>query len=73
MEDARKACRDAWEHARAAGDEFRKSVESILPPEVGKHGRAAQKEILLAMRTLIDAAIERVDRKSPGSAPTAGQ
>jgi hypothetical protein len=73
MEDARNACREAWQHVRAAGDEVRKSVASMMPPEVGQHRRAAQKEMLLAFRTLIDAAIERVERKESASAPAAGQ
>lgn len=72
MEEVKDACREAWGHARAAGDELRKSVTSILPPEVGRHGRAAQKEVLLAFRSLIDAAIDRVERKSDSASP-AGQ
>jgi len=55
--------KEAWEHARTAGRELKKSVEAMLPPEVGRHGRAARKEMLLAFRSLIDAAIERIDRK----------
>ena len=72
MEEVRNACREALGHARAAGDELRKSVASMLPPEVGRHGRAAQKEVLLAFRSLIDAAIDRVERKSDSASP-AGQ
>jgi len=72
MDEARSACQQAWEHARTAGDELRKCFASMLPPEVGQHRRAAEKEMLLAFRTLIDAAIERVDRK-PGSPAPAGQ
>jgi hypothetical protein len=55
--------KEAWQHARAAGSELRKSVEALLPPEVGRHGRAARKEMLLAFRSLIDAAIDRIERK----------
>lgn len=62
---------EVWDHARAAGSELRKSVASIVPPEVGQHRRAAQKEVLLAFRSLIDAALDRIDKK--GSPSPAGQ
>jgi len=34
----------------------------FLPPEFHEHTRAARKEALLAMRSLIDARIERLDQ-----------
>ncbi|MDX1436457.1 MAG: hypothetical protein R3335_06590 [Anaerolineales bacterium] len=45
-------------HARAARAEFEKSVESLLPPDFVKHRKAARREMLLAFRSLIDAAID---------------
>lgn len=36
--------------------------EGMFPEEFRTHMRAAQREQLLAMRSLIDAALERVDR-----------
>ena len=45
-------------HARAARKEFEKSIESFLPPEFVEHRRAARREMLLAFRSLIDAALE---------------
>lgn len=51
------------EHARAAREEFRKSMESLLPPEFVKHRRAARREALLAVRSLIDHAIDRIDER----------
>lgn len=36
---------------------------AMLPPEARTHMRAARKEQLLAMRSLVDSWIERVDRK----------
>jgi hypothetical protein len=72
MQGCREAACAAWGHVVAAGVELRQSVESMMPPEVGRHGRAAQKEILLAVRSLIDAAIERVDPPTSSAAP-AGQ
>lgn len=52
---------DVREHARAARDEVRKSVEGIFPPEFREHRRKARKEILLAFRGLVDYAIQRID------------
>lgn len=45
-------------HAKAARKEFEKSVESFLPPEFIEHRKAARREVLLAFRSLIDAALE---------------
>jgi hypothetical protein len=50
---------ETLEHARSARAEFRKSVESLLPPGFVEHRRAARREMLLAFRSLIDAALER--------------
>jgi len=50
-------------HARAAREEFHKSVESLLPPGFAEHHRKARKEMLLAWRSLIDASIEKMDEK----------
>ena len=55
---------EAREHARNAGEELRKTVALLLPavpPEFAKHGRAARREMLLAIRSLIDSAIERAE------------
>jgi hypothetical protein len=51
------------EHFRAAREEFRESVKTFLPPEFMEHGRKARKEMLLAWRSLIDAALERMEGK----------
>jgi hypothetical protein len=61
------------EHAKAAAHEFRESVGAIFPPEVGEHARAAQKEALLAVRSLIDAYIDHLDRRRTSSPVPAGQ
>lgn len=58
---------DVREHARAARDEARKSVEGIFPPEFREHRRKARKEMLLAFRGLIDHVIERMDEKGPAT------
>ena len=51
------------EHLKAAGDEMRKSIETLLPPGFLEHRRAARKEVLLAARSLLDEALKRMDEK----------
>jgi hypothetical protein len=51
------------EHLKAARDEMRKSVETLLPPGFLEHRRAARKEFLLAARSFLDAAIKHIDEK----------
>ena len=51
------------QHARAAREELRESVKAFLPPEFFEHRKKARKEMLLAWRTMIDAALERMDEK----------
>jgi hypothetical protein len=58
---------EARSHVRAAREAARKGWEEIVPKEFIEHRRAAKKEMLLAMRSLIDAAIERVEKKSSPS------
>ena len=53
--------REAREHARAARASMRRSFEEIIPHGFLEHRRAARKEMLLAMRSLLDAAIERLE------------
>jgi hypothetical protein len=54
---------DVRQHARAAREELRESVKSFLPPGFIEHRRKARKEMLLAWRSLIDSAIERMEEK----------
>ena len=42
-------------------------LQDVLPPDFRTHMRAAQREQLLAVRSLIDAAIERMDEADKGS------
>lgn len=51
------------EHLKAAREEMRKSVETLLPPGYLEHRRAARREFLLAARSLIDAALKRMEEK----------
>ena len=51
------------QHARAAREELRESIKAFLPPEFMEHRRNARKEMLLAWRSMIDAALERMEKK----------
>lgn len=55
---------DVREHMRAAREEMRKSVEGLLPPQFIEHRRAARKEMLLAFRSLLNHAIDRIDERT---------
>jgi hypothetical protein len=54
---------EAREHFRAAREEMRKSIETLFPAGFLEHRKSARKEMLLAWRSMIDAAIERTDEK----------
>jgi hypothetical protein len=56
--------REAREHAKAARTSLRRSFEELIPRGFLEHRREARKEMLLAMRSLLDAAIERMDKKT---------
>ena len=51
------------QHVRAAREEMRESIKSFLPPGFVEHRKKARKEMLLAWRSLIDSALERIDKK----------
>ncbi len=53
---------EAVEHMRTAHAEMRKSIEALFPPEFIARRRAACKEMLLAFRSVIDAAITHVEQ-----------
>lgn len=55
---------EAREHMRAAREEFRESIRMLFPPEFVEHRRKARKEMLLAWRSFVDAALERIDEKT---------
>jgi hypothetical protein len=54
---------DVRQHVRAAREELRESIKAFLPPGFVEHRRKARKEMLLAWRSLLDSAIERMDEK----------
>ncbi len=51
------------QHVRAAREEWRESIKTFLPPEFMEHRKKARKEMLLAFRSVIDAALENMDKK----------
>ena len=53
------------QHAGAARAEMRKSLETFLPKEFFEHRDTARREMLLAWRGVLDAAISRMDEKKP--------
>ena len=54
--------KEAHNHLNAARESVQKSMESLVPPEFVEHRRKARKEFLLAVRSLIDSAIERIEQ-----------
>jgi hypothetical protein len=50
------------QHVQAAREEMRESIRAFLPPGFVEHRKKARKEMLLAWRSLIDSAIERIDK-----------
>lgn len=50
-------------HVDAARAEMRKGLETFLPPEFFEHRDGARREMLLAGREAIDAAIRHIDEK----------
>jgi hypothetical protein len=55
--------KDTRDHLKAARSEIRESYKSLFPPEFIEHRRAARREMLLAARSLIDHAIERMEAR----------
>jgi len=53
---------EAVEHIRSARAEMHKSIEALFPPEFIARRRAARKEMLLAFRSVIDAAITHIEK-----------
>ena len=61
--DVSPRMQEAREHAKAARASMKKSFEELIPHGFIEHRRAARREMLVAMRSLLDAAIERIDKK----------
>jgi hypothetical protein len=52
---------EAREHMRAAHENMHKVIESMIPEGVRENRKAARREFLLGLRSLVDAALERSD------------
>ena len=61
--EASPRMKEARDHAKAARASMMKSFEELIPHGFLEHRRAARREMLLAMRSLLDAAIERIETK----------
>ncbi len=57
------APKEVQEHLRAARAERRAAWKSLFPDSFWQHQKAARRETLLAMRSLVDAAIQRLEEK----------
>jgi hypothetical protein len=55
---------EAREHMKAAHEAFRKSYESMLPPGLVENRRKIKRELLMAMRSMLDAAIDHSEKTS---------
>jgi len=53
---------EARAHMHAAFENVHKIAESMIPEGLRDNQRAARKEFLLGLRSLVEAAIERVDK-----------
>jgi hypothetical protein len=61
--------KEARQHMKAAHEAMHQTVEAWLPKGFVENRRKARKEFFLAMRSLLDAAIERVEEKSKSAKP----
>jgi hypothetical protein len=52
------------EHFRVARHEMRESIRALFPPAFVEHRRTARKEVLLALRSMIDSALDGMDEKN---------
>jgi hypothetical protein len=50
-------------------EQARRNVDSLFPPEFRAHARVAQREVWLALRALIDARIEAIERSERSEPP----
>ena len=53
---------EAREHMKAARQAMHQSFEALMPVGYLEKRRAARKEILLAMRSMVDAAIAHIEK-----------
>ncbi|MBI2955240.1 MAG: hypothetical protein HYY30_13075 [Chloroflexi bacterium] len=59
----REKRRSEGERLDEMGEQFRARMDRLVPAEFRRHMMAANREFLLAIRSLLDTQIERLDRK----------
>lgn len=52
------------EHYKKAREEFKESIKGLLPEGFIEHRRNARREMLLAWRSMLDHAIQKMDEKA---------
>ena len=52
---------EAREHFKVARSEMREGMKTVFPVNFLDHRRAARKEMLLAVKSMVDGALERVE------------
>lgn len=62
----RRLPEDTREHLQAARQAFRESIEALFPAGYIEKRRLARREALLAARSLIDHALDRIEERSAG-------
>ncbi len=62
-QEKKPTLQEARQHLKAARSAWKKSLEEMLPPGYREQRRAARREMLLAFRSMLDAALEEVDKK----------
>jgi hypothetical protein len=56
------------EHLMRAANAFAREMRGVVPDEFSQHARGSLREGLLAIRSLIDSSIERLDREEQAPA-----
>jgi hypothetical protein len=56
------------QHVKAACSSAAEQWKSLIPKEFWQHGREAKREMLLAFRTVVDGAIDRLESSGEGVA-----
>lgn len=64
---------EARSHLKVARESFKKQWMSLLPADFWRYRRQARREFLLGMRTLVDAAIGRIEQAGPDVRTTGRQ
>ena len=54
--------KEAHQHLKAARESLYKSMEALFPAGFVEHRRNARKEVLMAVRSLIDSAIDKIEK-----------